>query len=62
MEEVHEKFKAQKDTHMRLVLLRETGEKDKHKLEQQIENMNLELENYKYAEAKDSDQLSQYHS
>ncbi|XP_018574503.1 shootin-1, partial [Anoplophora glabripennis] len=54
-QEVLERFKSQKDTEERLMLLRKKAEEDKHKLEKKTEVLKQKLDSYKYAEVKDAE-------
>lgn len=54
-DEVLQRFSAQKDTLGRLILLRKKSEADKKQLEKSLEDLNSQLEYYKYAEAKETE-------
>ncbi|KAF5273082.1 hypothetical protein FQR65_LT04824 [Abscondita terminalis] len=54
-EEVVERFRAQRETDIRLNSLRDNSEIEKKQLEKQQECLNIEHEQYKYAEAKDAE-------
>lgn len=54
-EEVVDRFRAQKDTDVRLNRLRNNSEVEKRQLEKKQEALTMELEHYKYAEAKDAE-------
>ncbi|KAJ8917182.1 hypothetical protein NQ315_012674 [Exocentrus adspersus] len=54
-QEVLERFKAQKETEERLMLLRKNSEDVKHKLETKMEALRQKLDSYKYAEVKDAE-------
>ncbi|XP_057665663.1 outer dynein arm-docking complex subunit 3 [Diorhabda carinulata] len=54
-EEVLERFKSQKETDEKLLLLRGKAEEEKRILEKKMESMNIKLESFKYAEAKDAE-------
>lgn len=55
-EEVLERFSSQKDTLARLMLLRKTNEAEKTRLEKRRDMLAMQLERYKYAEVKDTEQ------
>ncbi|KAK4882934.1 hypothetical protein RN001_006253 [Aquatica leii] len=54
-EEVVERFRAQKETDIRLNSLRDNSEIEKRQLEKNKEGLTTEHEQYKYAEAKDAE-------
>lgn len=55
-EEVVQRFKSQKETDIRLNSIRDASEVKKQQLEKQQNNLTMEVERYKYAEAKDTEQ------
>lgn len=55
VKDVLERFYSQKTTTSRLMHLRETNESEKNKLEKRLEMLTVELDKYKYSEARDSE-------
>ncbi|RZC40977.1 coiled-coil domain-containing protein 151 [Asbolus verrucosus] len=57
-DEVLQRFSAQKDTFMRLIQLRKKSETQKRQLEKNLEDLNTQLEYFKYAEVKETERKS----
>nr|XP_022904748.1 coiled-coil domain-containing protein 151 [Onthophagus taurus] len=56
IDDVLERFLAQKDTSIRLNSLRKSGEENKRKLEVKQDNLNAQLESLQFAEVKDAEE------
>ncbi|VEN58715.1 unnamed protein product [Callosobruchus maculatus] len=54
-EEVLERFKSQKDTKQRMMVLRKKSEDEKQKLTKKLEYLRNKFESYKYAEVKEAE-------
>lgn len=58
IEEVLNRFKTQKDTNERLMVLRKKSENEKRKLEKRKDSLETQLEGFRYAEVKDAERKS----